>query len=82
MSHEPADEFISKLKSDPDFCKRAMDIAQAAGFLLTFKEMMIRKSECFFGHEGNAHRLSSGASGGSAPSRYVSGPDGYEHWVG
>jgi len=82
MSLEPADEFISKLISDPDFCRRAMVVAQAAGFLLTFKEMMTGKSECFFGHEGNAHRLSSGASGGCDPSRYVSGPGGYEHWVG
>ena len=62
MSLEPAEEFIVKLKSDPDFCKRAMDIAQAAGCSFTFKEMIVGKSECFFGQANTMHRLPSGAN--------------------
>ncbi|MEI6638528.1 MAG: hypothetical protein FDX02_03665 [Chlorobium sp.] len=82
MSLEPVDEFISKLKSDPDFCKRAMEVAQAAGFLFTFREMMAGRSQSFSGEAYDAHNFASGAFGGYNKSRYLSGPGGYEHWVG
>jgi len=82
MSLEPVDEFVSKLKSDPDFCKRAMDVAQAAGCLLIFRDMIAGRSECFFGQGNDAHHFASGAFGGCNKSRYLSGPGGYEHWVG